>query len=207
MSFKEFIFDQFPEFYQNSDTYKNSEGKGIFQRFCETLGMEFDEEIVPYIENLTNLLDFRYADAKYLPLLGGLIGAPQFTGITEEAYRKLLENLIYIYQIKGTKESFEKLFSIFGYSIELLSDINPLATYYDDVAKYDDGSTYDNLEKYYTYFDIKFYNLITGDLLDYSTMSQTERNLIDELILFLKPINSRFMYNQLYEAVYETTYE
>lgn len=57
-----FFFKHFPYYYKENDTYKDSNGKGLLERFLEIFCNEVDEEVSPYLDNLGYLMDIENMD-------------------------------------------------------------------------------------------------------------------------------------------------
>lgn len=56
--FRDYIFSNlFDHYYKSNDTYQDSEGKGIFERFIDVCSGYFDTEVMPDIDNFMECLD------------------------------------------------------------------------------------------------------------------------------------------------------
>ena len=54
--FRDYIFSNlFDHYYKSNDTYQDSEGKGIFERFIDVCSGYFDTEVMPDIDNFMGL--------------------------------------------------------------------------------------------------------------------------------------------------------
>ena len=142
LKFRTWLFEQLPDYFHSEDTYKDQNGKGIFQRYLEALGEEYDEELVDKLENFLNILDPISTDEKFLPHIAYTKGNAPDLGFDNQTYRAYLNNLVSIYQIKGTRESYVLLFRLLGYNLTLL------LTFFQEDVRYDEEIVYDDEELY-----------------------------------------------------------
>lgn len=116
-SLKAKIFSLFGRDIKDRDSYKDSEGKGFVQRYNELMAEEYDEFLAPYIDNLIDYtLVPQTALEKFIPYLEEMFGGLQFTGTTVATRRKILQFAIKLYQVKGTKKSYEMLYRLLGFN-------------------------------------------------------------------------------------------
>ena len=137
-SFKENLFSFFPNYYKENDTYKDSEGKGILERFIEVCSEYFDTEVMPDIDNFLSCLDvdktspvllnYLWEYFGYIPYAYGLItnGEPytkenlqRWLVNSKEHYpianvRKLLKYAISLYKIRCTSDFYLILGKFYG---------------------------------------------------------------------------------------------
>ena len=137
-SFKENLFSFFPNYYKENDTYKDSEGKGILERFIEVCSEYFDTEVMPDIDNFLScidvdktspvLLNYLWEYFGYIPYAYGLItnGEPytkenlqKWLVNSKEHYpianvRKLLKYAISLYKIRCTSDFYIILGKFYG---------------------------------------------------------------------------------------------
>lgn len=126
--FKDFIIDKFPYYFREYDTYKDSEGKGIFTRFSETMSEEIDINVKP---NMLNVINQKVAYDKngeqinldLLDYLNKDLGGVFRSVLSDEDYRKLLLNISDIYKCVGTQVGYNKLFFFFGYRVSAFTEI------------------------------------------------------------------------------------
>lgn len=200
-NFLDWIFNRFPVEYKQSDTYKDDEGKGVFERYLSIFGYELDEIIVPEIEDYTVVYDILETPDKYLNHLAYALGNPPDYFNNVPKYRKFLSTIISIYQIKGTVKSFEYMFELLDFDVSLVLGF-PTEVTYDTGVLYDsfesggfDRLTYDN----YCNNCVKFSILLVTDGADCTDPSSWElpeidedvRQLLQDVACFLAPINAQ----------------
>ena len=135
-SFSEHLYNQFPYFFRENDTYKDNEGRGIFQRYLSALGSEWDNGSLNTIPGLDTLTDAELVGDKQLVHLADVLGNPPDTFGNEPRYRVLLKYITHINKYKGTLKGYQLLFSILG--VEVTIEEITLTSY-----KYDSGNQYD----------------------------------------------------------------
>jgi hypothetical protein len=47
MNLRFWFWDQLPPIFKELDTYKDNTGRGLFERYCEIFGLEYDNEVIP----------------------------------------------------------------------------------------------------------------------------------------------------------------
>lgn len=190
--FKNWIFNQFPGPYQESDPNKNSAKEGTLQRFLQVFGNELDEDFIPYLDNFMDIVDYLKCDDKFLPLIGSILGYPPSINGDNDTYRKILAYVVAIYKIKGTKRSYEIMFNLLGFSImiteevpkkKLTYDPYPIFTYDQD----DEPGHYDSDCDYCSGYWITPTWIGDGEMPD----DILEKAL--NIICFLQPINAKFL--------------
>lgn len=136
--FRDYIFKNlFDYYYKANDTYQDSEGKGILERFIEVCSSYFDNEVMPDIDNFMDCLDVDKANPIFLNYLWEYFGfIPYSYGVitkgepyTEENLerwlkedrgfptadcRSMLRYAISLYKIRGTKKFYEILGKFYG---------------------------------------------------------------------------------------------
>jgi len=107
-SFKSWIFPNlYTSYDKRTDPNKDSNGKGTHERFCETVGLEWDRYLLPYIKGLQpslyhpkNVLD------KYVASLEKQLGYdPDWQWFYDQSLmvrRRLLDIMPRLLQIRGT---------------------------------------------------------------------------------------------------------
>lgn len=149
MTYETYIF---PELFDPIDTYndinKDIDGKGTNERFHECLGAELDENIMPYIDNLVaNTLDPATCFDRYILYLESMMGYNKDLNtlyISSDAgiRRSILQKILRLYQIKGTKRALTILFSWIGMSVAITEIPNNFGfdsprTFDDPVRRFD----------------------------------------------------------------------
>lgn len=115
---KNIIFKLFGRYAKTVDSYKNAANKGLYERYMENLADEYDTYTISAVNGFVdNLLVPSKILPKFIPYLEAQIGAPYITDDLA-IRRKLLRFLIPIYQIKGTKKSYETMFRMIGFIVD-----------------------------------------------------------------------------------------
>ena len=141
--FRDYIFSNlFDHYYKANDTYQDSEGKGIFERFIDVCSGYFDTEVMPDIDNFMECLDVDKANPIFLNYLWEYFGfIPYAYGVltkgepyTEENLenwvkedrgfptadcRLVLRYAISLYKIRGTRRFYEILGRFYGVTFTL----------------------------------------------------------------------------------------
>lgn len=100
-----------------ADSYKDSNDRGLLERLQRTLGADMDANLMPKVDKLVEtLLDPRTAEEGYLTLLEAMLGDIPRIGSNVPLRRKLIQYVHKLYNIKGTKRSYELLFKLFGFT-------------------------------------------------------------------------------------------
>lgn len=148
--FASWFFNKLPNYYHINDTYKNTDDKGLLQRFLENIGDEIDDNITPFIDSLINIVDPTTQSGtgyKFLNSLSYTLGSPPDIYLGDPAknadYAKLLSHIVSIYKIKGTKKSFELFFSLLGYSITVIEYSPSIPVTFDSIYDFDEDHKFD----------------------------------------------------------------
>lgn len=138
-NFKDYVFrNLFPYYYRENDTYKDSSGKGILERFIEVCAEYFDNQIMPDIDNLMDIIDvdktsneflnyiWQYFD--YIPYAYGAVitGTTSTSSILNDINqfpkadsRRILKYAISLFKIRGTSDFYRILGRFYGVTIEI----------------------------------------------------------------------------------------
>lgn len=152
--FKEWVFKNlFPYYFQENDTYIDSSGKGILQRFTEVCSEYFDTNILedqgtqPGLDNIVNLIDVDLTPDLFLNYLWEFLGEIPYaygliiqgktydkdnlrdwifnnTDFPQADPRKLLKYAISLYKIRGTDKFYTILGRFYGFQIELIEVVD-----------------------------------------------------------------------------------
>jgi hypothetical protein len=113
---KDIIFKLFGVEEKLSDTYKDAQKEGIFERYNKSLAEDFDTNINPYIDDLIdNTIVPQLAMEKLLAPLEAMLGDILRLKDTSEYRRKILRFFNRIYSVKGTSKGYEILFKMLGF--------------------------------------------------------------------------------------------
>lgn len=137
-----------PQYYKDEDTYKDINGKGILERFCEVCSEYFDDDVMPDIDNFMDILDVDLTHPLFLNYLweylgeipyayGVLIRGTPFTEedmeqwITEDRPyptvdpREVLRYAIPLYKIRCTSQFYEVLGRLYNITIDVEEPTGP----------------------------------------------------------------------------------
>lgn len=118
------LIDWLPFYYKANDTYKDSDGKGLLEKFLEVCGNYFTDNIKSEIDSSLDILDPKTTAQYYLKLLWEMMGQMPFartTGIapvklTEKQQRDIIRYTNTLLKIRGTKQFFEIMFRLYNNS-------------------------------------------------------------------------------------------
>jgi phage tail-like protein len=191
--FKNFIFNKLPTYFRRNDSYKDSNDRGLLERYLEIFGDELDQEIIPEIENVLDILDAQIASTRFLTHLSDTLGNPPDINIIEPQYRNILSFIVDFYKIKGTKQGYEFFFGLFGYSL-VITELPYHEAFYDNGEFYDTPNalgdyTYDNQCPTCSCYTIQFINKkdINGNI---APITPTDIANLYASIDFCEPINA-----------------
>ncbi len=191
VSFKELLYYTFPKRFQEEDTYIDQNGKGLFQRYIETFGDEWDEELIPKLENYLDKIDVPTTDAQYLTHLAWFLGNPPDLFYDDARYRKFLQYIVDINKVKGTVKSYEMLFFLLGVTVTLT--FVPLTTMiHDDALEYDDGYKYDEECPSCSEYDLEIIDPLESQLYIRDAIlgnNSKALSLLLAIIAYVEPIN------------------
>ena len=200
IDFVPYLFDLLPFYFKSQDSYKDSNGKGLLERYLSIFGAHIAEEIIPEIRCYLDILDSSICDSRFLIPLSKSLGSPPDIFQSEAEYRNLLTYIVSVYKIKGTKESYELFFSILGFNVDIneimpvsVSTIEELGTRYDS----DNHPTYDGDNPNFTYdmgicqpcsqYDLE----LTPKPGTFLIINDSLKKRINQTISFNEPINAK----------------
>ncbi len=197
VSFKSYIYDQFPRRFRDEDSYIDQNGHGLFRRFLETMGEEWDQELAGKLENYLEIQEVLTTDAQYLAHLAWFLGNPPDMLYSDVRYRKLLRYLVDITKCKGTLKSYDMIFFMLGVTVTLTIH-PPLVLKYDlDGIKHDQNYRYDSECPTCTDYDIAIHDpegnqtAIGQALEEPGPGSAALLALLGAIIKYVEPINMR----------------
>jgi hypothetical protein len=104
-----------------TDTFKGLDGRGLNQRYCEMLSAEFDEELLPLIENLyDNVSQPQLAYVRYLPFISKDKGLEALLGAGITGDRGLINFAIRLHQVRGTIKFYRAVYGILSPTVFLI---------------------------------------------------------------------------------------
>jgi hypothetical protein len=192
--FKDWLFRQLPEKLQEIDSNKNPNGEGTLQRYLQAMNVEFDDNMVDFIEKFPDILDITTIPDSLLPFLGYNLGSPPDIDGTPTTYRKLLSYIVTIYKIKGTVCCYQLLFNLLGLGVIVYE--YPKQT----TKKYDEGNTYDEDDPILydipcepcNEYDLYYWNLNDNcQVPNINPVPPAILAAIQEIICFIQPIDAK----------------
>ena len=196
MKFKNYFFNLLPIYFKKNDSYKDINGKGLFERYTQVFGDEWDESIVrqldenhlDYILNQINPIKCR---EEIIPHIAEFFGNPPDPFKNTDQYRRLLEAMMGLFKIRGTKESYRLWFYLLGFNVQVIEI--PLK-----IIKFDDDNLFDSDNPD---VDVKFdsgcetcsyYDLLLTPLDLSNTLPTSEQlEIIRTVLFFNEPINAK----------------
>lgn len=164
------FMNTFPEIYRQRNSF--------FHRYLSifsTIYNEFEERI----EELPKLLDLDVCPLSLLPLYASWMGVEvKEDFFSEEILRKLVKNIYFLNQRKGTKAAIEKI-------IEIIFDEKPIILEKNRMADYIDSSGYKEFERLYgkSNFDVT--------ILIYQELTELQKNQLMFLLEQYKPLRCK----------------
>jgi hypothetical protein len=199
VSFKSLIYDQFPRRFREEDTYIDQNGKGLFRRFIETMGDEWDQELSGKLENYLDLFSVLDTDSKYLVHLAWFLGNPPDMLYSDVRYRRLLRYLMDINKCKGTLKSYDMIFFMLGVTVTLTIYPPKVMKYDIGTLKYDETLRYDEECPTCSDYDLAIHDpegnqIAIGQALEQpGPGSAALLALLGAIIKYVEPINMRLM--------------
>jgi len=191
------IFEYFGVGAKRNDTFKDLNGKGIWERYNESLAIYYDEDISILVDLIfQNVLIPDSMYASIIPTMERSLGEPVIiledgTILSEKYRRKVLKFVHTIYNIKGTEASYRLLLSMLGFETVDIEEFVEISGFDSDVTFDDEVRTFDLGNN----CGCRGYSVIaTGSM----TLTGEIIQGINRIIKFLEPINARlrdFIYN------------
>lgn len=180
---KDKIFSFFGMDDKRRDTYKDINGKGIGERYQETIGQSYDEELQTLVDLfLDNTIVPQTMLSKLIPHREADMGNPVVINDTVATRRKILRYIMPIYLIRSTALSYEVLLRLLGFdTVVIVEHGNDFG--FDSPVHFDDPLRhFDTSSRMCGGYSID----LTGTLvIDTNTILAIQR-----IVKFLEPINS-----------------
>ncbi len=142
-SVKSTIFKLYGFFEKSNDTYKDVNGKGIHERYNESLGEDFDEAVLPLIDDFVqNTIVPKTAFERFLSYIEFNLGLHISFYSDIPRRRKLLSLINRIYDIKGTIKAYWTMLMWDGYDTVTIVE-------HDNVRGFDSPFTFDSALRRY----------------------------------------------------------
>jgi len=185
--FKELFRNMISLYHRETDSYKDANDQGLFERYQVLFGEYIDTDMAEEIENYLDILNAQICDEKYLNNISYDLGKPPDIFRNVEQYRNLLSYIIRIYPVKGTKRGYDLFFNILGFEVEVVEFRPPRPhLYYDTGERYDEELTYDPEECIWC----SDYTLLVYPIDDIDTVDANTIALLKEAAKFNEPINA-----------------
>lgn len=193
-SLKSIIFNLFGIEAKINDSFKDGSGKGIWERYNESLGEDYDENVELLIVDLMdNVLVPSSMFVRFIDIQNEALGDLPVPSTDVIVKRKILQYFNTLGTIKGTVKSYKMLFSFIGVTLDSNSDVTPGFGWDNDTATLDTvGRTFDtNLS------NCSFYSLELSGMAAIDPDLESAINIIND---YLKPLNA-----QTFEIKYNGT--
>ncbi len=182
------IINFYANYIKRTDTYKDVDNKGVFERFNEVIGNDIDNKITPFIYNLhDNLLIPDLVMSKMIPILEYSLGISVDLGDTYK--RTILQYITKFYKVKGTTLGYSTMFEMLGFTNTeiILEDTLCIGdtfdtNNFDDPCSFDIGTGTIGCSTCYPYRII-----LTGIL----TVTPEIESMVASIIEFNEPINAQ----------------
>lgn len=196
MTFANFFFDKLPLYFWRNDSYKDSNDRGLLERYLQIFGLEVDNNIKPLADNYLDIIDPSTVTAKHLSHLAYSLGNPPDMFQSNPAqYAKLLQHIVTLYKIKGTIESYKLFFSLMGFTVFIIEYPEEVETKFDSGCLLDEGYKFDMGCPTCSEYSLVISQLLSNpnnicQIPTFITLNQTMITLITEVIKFIEPINA-----------------
>jgi len=184
-----FFFGALPDYFYHQDSNKDINGQGFLERFSKALKQEM-ESYLSSISNLSYLNDPDNVPETYIPFLSSFWGNPPKIAEVIPPFRKVLKNIVNLYQIKGTEDGVVKYFALWGIEAQVI--FHEESFVYDDGSQYDTDLKYDQACLYCRDYDLYLEDPdgVLFELADEATVAEKTLNIIS-VMGFILPINAR----------------
>lgn len=184
---KDRLFSFFGGYDKRSDTLKDINGFGIWERFNRAIGQSIDYELQGKVDDLiANIYDPETCLDRYVVYLESMMGYNQarntlYVSPLLSKRRNVLKKILRFYQIKGTKKAYTLMLSMIGISTTITENFNDYG--FDSPVTLDD-----TLRR----FDMRCDTCSTYDLVMTGPAITTAiYNAIWSVVMFNEPINAK----------------
>src|SRR5687768_4715927 len=119
------LFSFFGKNAKAKDTYKDVDKKGIWERYNEVLGSEYDDGIQDLLDNFVDrTIVPSKMKATLLPLMEYMLGGILFVSGLSSIRRKIIKYAHLLYNVKGTIRGFEIPLFMLGFTSVTIQDID-----------------------------------------------------------------------------------
>jgi len=184
-SLKGIIFGLFGVDAKIKDSLKDGFGKGIWERYNESLGEDYDDNVHLLIINLiSNVIVPQTMLVRFIDIQNEALGDLPVPSTDVKIKRKILQHFNTLGTIKGTVKSYSMLFSFIGVTLVSTTDVSPGFGWDHDTATLDDDDrTFDSNAS-----SCSFYSLELTGASPIDTELEGAINIINN---YLIPINAQ----------------
>jgi predicted transcriptional regulator with HTH domain len=177
------LFEYFGVHAKREDSYKDSNGKGINERYQESVGEDYDDNLSDLMDNLFDrTLQPKTMLSKLIPHMEDMLGNPVIVLNDVPMRRKILQFVHHIYNIRSTHKSYEVLFRMLGFDTVTVQEFVITVGFDSDVTFDDPVRTFDGTEKFCSEYSVH----LTGTI----GLDAVKVLAINRIIKFLEPINA-----------------
>lgn len=121
------IFEFFGSYYKRIDSYKDGDGKGIFERFQEIIGEDADVYLItPEEDAVKNLLTPDDVQTKYFDFLANHIGCSLKIGSSVTTrIRRMFRVIMSLFGLRGLEQNYTWLFDLLPIEFIAIHRIHP----------------------------------------------------------------------------------
>lgn len=192
MAFIKWFFSKLPDYFKETDNYKDILGRGLLERYLLNFELELEDELYLFIRDFVNILDPQITPDKFLALIAYTLGNPLDVNGNRETYRKILRYAVNIYKIKGTIPSYKLLFNLLGLDVDIIEYDNPVNVRFDREFNFDIGLKFDQVCKKCGEYTVAYHNW--NDECSTFTVGPVDPTLVTllpKLVSFLEPIDAK----------------
>lgn len=197
----DFMYEKLPKVYRRMDTQKQ------LYRYLQAI---FEGGLKPTLEaigNLVSLVNPTTCPAEFLPILCEQFGLIYLNEVPEKFHRKLLQNIVHLYKIKGTKPCLEFLGrELSGYPCKVV-EIPGVDEFELQIYTYDDGDEaellliQDIINKYINLFSPVYISCRVIVSYEFSDIMEIPNPTYDTDLKITELMNEVYSFNAKYEEL------
>jgi hypothetical protein len=180
------LWQYFPYFVRKNDSYKDTDGKGLFQRYNEIIEEDINVNIYPIMSSIIdNLLIASTMLDRFVADLESTVGVHLRFSDLISLRKNILKYIFYFYKIKGTKRGYEVLLRWLGFDTVEITEfyetggLDSPNDFDDSIRRFDSGGKCNGCSEYQITLTGSL--PITADLIRFVT----------NIVKFNEPINAR----------------
>ena len=181
---KNIIFNLFGVDAKVRDTLKDGSGKGIWERYNDSVAEDYDDNVNLLITDLmNNVIVPLTMFVRFLDIQNEALGDLPVPSTDVKVKRKIIQYFNILGTIKGTAKSYKMLFSFIGVNLDTVIELDPGFGFDHDDSTFDfDDRTFDS-----TVSSCGFYSFELSGIAAISPDLESAINIIND---YLKPLNS-----------------